>query len=195
MERQKKRESKIKMFLETTEPTKTDDAWEITAIATVLYQNRPPEPAQEVVFLLNGDEIERILTSDESGQAKSTIVFPSTGSFLLCAYVVRWPGIQRTKRISVKKAEKIKIPANLSVVVFGPPGKQKLLISVAAEDGGLIAGFTGKIIDGDAAIPFTTGPDGAYEHKVRFQGVKDQVVEVRVGNKPEQIWNGVLMRK
>lgn len=193
MNRQKKKGSKIKMFLETTEPTKSDDTWEMTAIATVLYQNRPPVPAQEVVFLLNGDEVDRVPTNDENGQAKSTIVLPSAGSYLLCVYSVRWPGIQRTKRISVKKAEKkAKTAAGLVVTFAGKRGKQILMIAVAGEDGSFIPNFTGKIMDGDKFHTFITGLDGTCEYKTNFRD-KERAFRVWVGNKPDQIWSNVFL--
>lgn len=170
MERQKKRESKIKMLLETTEPTKTDDAWEITAIATVLYQNRPPDPAQEVVFLLNGDEVDRVLTAEESGQAKATIILPSVGSFLLCAYVVRWSGIQRTKRISVKKAEK-KSPAQLIIHRAGRSGRYLISITAISGDGKPVAGAAVRIMDPKAAKPIRDikmDNSGSYKWSLKF---------------------------
>lgn len=65
--------------LEVTAGVKKEAGWEVTALATVLYRNRPPDPPEEVVFNVNGEEFERTETDPESGIARSVMILQSGG--------------------------------------------------------------------------------------------------------------------
>lgn len=65
--------------LEVTPAVKKEAGWEVTALATVLYGSRPPDPPEEVVFGVNGEEFERTETDPESGIARSVMILQSGG--------------------------------------------------------------------------------------------------------------------
>src|SRR3989338_11327660 len=108
---------KYTLFLDFTDPAKKDGEWEVVVTATVLYQKRhAPRPSKEVVFQVNGEEVERLSTDDESGQVVTTIVFPQAGSYLLGAFLADEPGVRYAKRISIKAEEK-KTPKPAKLIV------------------------------------------------------------------------------
>lgn len=193
-----KRGSRFSIFLEVAEPVKKDDGWDVFAAATVFFEKRyAPRPPQEVVFVANENETDRILTDDESGRVSSTLIFPAEGGYLLTVFLASEPAVRVTRRISIRSDKKPKIssPASVSVTVSGPRGEQKLSIAVVSAEGNFISGFSGRIMDGDTFSPFVTEADGICVYKIKdFQeGEKNRAIEIRVGNKPEQIWNGVLL--
>lgn len=87
---------------------------------------------------------------------------------------------------------KPKVPKKLSVTFSGQRGQQKLLISVAADDGSLIAGFRGTVVDGEEMKPFETGADGTVAYPTDFTEV-ERSFEVKAGNSRELIWRGLLL--
>jgi len=98
----------------------------------------------------------------------------------------------RSINIPAPEKEKPKKPANVSVVVCGQRGKQKLSIMAATAEGDFIPGATGRIMNCDKFQTFVTGTDGTYLYKMRFKE-ESRAVEVRFGNNPDQIWSGVLL--
>ena len=64
---------------EVTPAVKKEQGWEVTALAEILYNNRPPDPPEEVIFDVNGEEFERTETNPESGIARSVMVLQAGG--------------------------------------------------------------------------------------------------------------------
>lgn len=184
----------LTLLLDMAEPQKKDGIWEVIATATVLFRRKyAPDPQREVVFFLNDEEKAREETDAESGRASAVIEIPKTGSYIITAFVPGLPGVRGVKRITAKEEKpKPKVPDSLSVSFTGPPGGQLLLISVGAGDGSLIPGFVGVILSGGKVDAFETGPDGTTVHLMNFWE-KSRAVKVRVGNKPEHVWRGVLL--
>ena len=87
----------------------------------------------------------------------------------------------------------IKIPKTLLVTFAGPRGGQTLLISVAAEDGSLIPGFVGTILEEDGTHEsFETDIHGRTVHKIGFIE-PSRYIEVRAGNSPNLVWRARLL--
>ncbi|TSA46273.1 hypothetical protein D4R51_00435 [bacterium] len=179
--------------LEVTEPVFREDLWFVTIATTVLYLGKhAPNPPVEVVITVDGEEAERVTSDDESGRVTCETAVGKVGGHIIYASLANAPSVRSSKRISAKKESKsTKAPKFLNVSVTGERGKQGLLISVSDEEGTLIGGFTGTILDGDEKKSFTTDSDGTCLYKTEFSE-SSHVVEVRVGNSPNQIWTEAL---
>lgn len=99
--------------LEVTSAVKREEGWEVTALATVLYGNRAPDPPEEVVFDVNGEEFERTQTNPESGIARSVMIFQS-GGYIVTAIRPRAGAndrdARRTRTFSVREEKKEREP-------------------------------------------------------------------------------------
>lgn len=91
--------------LQVTQPVKKEERWEVTALATVLYGSRPPDPPQEVIFDVNGEEFERVETNANSGIARSVMILQS-GGYIVTAYLSRSRDIRQYQRFVVKEEKK-----------------------------------------------------------------------------------------
>ena len=89
------------------------------------------------------------------------------------------------------KAE-LKIPKGISVTISGERGRQKLLISVSAEDDSLIPGFVGTLVDGGDIHKFKTDEDGLWIYQLNISEPSRQV-QVLAGNTPDLVWQARLL--
>ena len=95
-----------KFSLQVTPAVKKGKDWEVTALATVLYGNRAPDPPEEVVFDVNGEEFQRVETSPESGTASSVMLLQS-GGYIVTAYRSQARGEARTSRFAIREEKKL----------------------------------------------------------------------------------------
>lgn len=95
-----------KFSLQVTPAVKKGKHWEVTALATVLYGNRAPEPSEEVVFDVNGEEFQRTETHPESGTASSVMLL-QPGGYVVTAYRLRARGEVRTSRFTIREENKL----------------------------------------------------------------------------------------
>ncbi|TSC60656.1 MAG: hypothetical protein G01um1014107_267 [Parcubacteria group bacterium Gr01-1014_107] len=146
----------------------------------------------KVIFESEGKTVE-VVETDEEGRASYVYGFEKAGSWLIAVQLEGMPGTRRTKRVSIKEEKpKLKIPKKLLVTFLGPRGQQKLLISVTAEDGSLIAGFRGMVADGDEMKDFVADGDRVAIYPTSF-GEAERSFEVRAGNTRDLIWRGLLL--
>ena len=171
MNREKHKGPDFRIILEVTEPVKNENGWDITAIATVLYHRQyAPDPPKEVIFSLDGVEIDRISTDSESGQATATINLSTAKNYHISTFLSDFPGIRSSKRIAVKKEEKKNIPANLFIDKIGNCGKYTLVFQVLTADNKPVAKADVRIIDSRAKIiNLKTGDFGIARYNVRFK--------------------------
>lgn len=206
-----------KFSLQVTPAVKVGKYWEVTALGKVLYGNNPPDPPEEVVFEVNGEEFQRVETNSQTGVASSVIPLRS-GSYVIAAYRSSARGEARNQRVTIHgekkltKAEKEteelkakkkladakkelkeaiegkpKIAKNVLVSVSGMPGKQKFLISIAVEDGTFIPNQPFTIVDGDRVVRRKTSRKGVAIYKANF-AEHSRYFEVRVGNTKDLVW-------
>ncbi len=96
----------------------------------------------------------------------------------------------RVRAASQQKGKRI--PAKLLVSVAGSPGRQKLLISVAAADGILIPQSYIVVRDGEQFMHGQTGVDGTVVYQANFKE-PSRAFEVRAGNGPALDWQARLL--
>lgn len=108
--------------------------------------------------------------------------------YLVITYIGERLPVQKMILVpELPKPEKPKAPKNLLVSVSGMPGKQKLLISIAAEDGTFIPNQLFTIVDGDRVASRKTGRKGVATYKVNF-AEHSRYFEVRAGNTEDLVW-------
>lgn len=95
--------------LEVTQAVKKEQGWEVTALATVLYGNRPPEPPEEVVFDVNGEEFERSETDPDSGIARSVMIL-QPGGYVITVYRLKARDERRQNRFTIREEKKEREP-------------------------------------------------------------------------------------
>lgn len=82
----------------------------------------------------------------------------------------------------------------ISVRVVGECGEQKLFVYAIGEDGSLVAGAKGILLDGDIPSTFTTDDSGMFVYPTNFIGAR--TFRVRIGendqNNQQRAWKGVL---
>lgn len=89
--------------------------------------------------------------------------------------------------IIVPELPKPKVSKNVLVSVSGVPGKQKFLISIAAEDGIFIPNQPFTFVDGDQVANRKTGENGVATYKADFTE-PSRYFEVRAGNTKGLVW-------
>lgn len=85
------------------------------------------------------------------------------------------------------KPKKPEVPKNVLVSVSGVPGKQKFLISIAAEDGTFIPNQPFTLVDGDHVVDRKTGKNGVATHRADFTE-PSRCFEIRAGNTKDLVW-------
>ncbi len=88
--------------------------------------------------------------------------------------------------------QKPKIPKRVSVTISGERGRQKLLISVSAEDNSFIPGFIGTVQDGSMVTNYTIKDDGTAVYETNFQE-SSRPFEIRAGSLPDLVWRARLL--
>lgn len=124
---------------------------------------------------------------------KGNGTFPLTGllpghHYLVVAYIGDRTPVQKLITVpELPKPEKPKAPKNILVSVSGVPGKQKFLISIAAEDGTFIPNQPFTLVDGDHVADCKTGKNGVATYKTDFTE-PSRHFEVRAGNTKDLVW-------
>ncbi len=184
---QRRDRSPFSITLDTTEPTKKDGEWEMVATATVLYQRRhAPRPPKEVVFQVDGEEVERTPTNDESGQVTTTFIFPKSGSYLAGAFLADEPGVRYTKRINLKAEEgKSRKPVKLNCYEGGSGNDRRVTLEVLTVEDAPVVGAAVRIVDPELPSGFVelqpTNEKGMTTHSFVLSG-DEKVIEIRVGS-------------
>lgn len=96
-----------KFSLQVTPAVKEERGWKVTALATVLYGNRPPEPPEEVVFDVNGEEFGRFETDPDSGIASSAMLL-QPGGYVITVYRLKARDDRRFNRFTIREEKKEK---------------------------------------------------------------------------------------
>lgn len=185
-------------------------------VAVVAYRRHTaPRDTQHVIFEVGGTEIGEEPTDGE-GRASVDHALEAAGTHILAAQIRGIPVSRRTRRIVVKaedpelarirretelakaKSElaeasgKPAVPARLIVSVSGSRGEQKLIISVAGEDGRLIPNRLVTVTDGPNTCVVDTDEDGTAIHPMQFTE-PSRYAEVRAGGAVDLIWRGRLL--
>lgn len=181
---------------EISEPIKDKDTnqWKSSVVAKILYKKKfAPDPPLDAIISVVGGESHCLMTDSETGEVKlEELVFAKAATYTIQVALVDHPGVMMTRRVTVKSEEKkAKVPKSVDVHVTGPRGRQKLFISVSAEDNTLIPNFKGPIIDGTDRNEFITGPDGIGVYEMHFDE-PGRVVDITLGSEPSAIWKTVI---
>lgn len=162
---------------------------EVTITVTLTeVSSGDPIPAHRVFFFLDGsvDPLKEEETN-ESGRVSVSLSDLSAGSHLM---VCKLKESDLAERVSFTvPLPKTKLPTLLQVPFSGERGKQRLSITVTAEDGSVIKGLQVTVIDGDKTETHVTG-DKPYQ--MNFEESMRRV-EVRAGNAKELVWQAVLL--
>lgn len=189
--------SRFSISLEVAEPVKKDDGWDVFAGATVFYKKRyAPRPPQEVVFVANENEVDRVPTDDESGRVSSTLIFPAAGGYLLTVFLASEPAVRATRRINIK-LDKPKKPAKIISHETYSKGGCALTFQVLTEDNLPVSGAILKISDqtgnrSSRNLP-PTDSKGVTQRRIRFKPKEKEVfLKIMVLGSEISIWKNLF---
>jgi hypothetical protein len=157
---------KQRLALSLTEPVKDGDQWVLTAVATVLT-GRNTEPDVDVLFYLDGRQVDDVLPTDGEGRATKDFVVPK-GTHTFEAKISGTGVTNRTTKV-FKSEERSKRIAEISVQEIGSGPKQTLFITALTADKSPVGSV--KLFIANNAIPgsdkeITIDADGTTKHTV-----------------------------
>lgn len=171
----------------------------LKVLATVLFRKKhAPSDQRNVIFALDGDQYP-VETTDEFGRVMVEITLPGPGNYRLVAFLAEEPGIRVSRIINIEEPAKPKSAkaVKISVRVIGRCGTQMLFVYAIAEDGSLVPGAKGIMMDGDNPSTFKTDENGMFIYAANFAG--QRTFRVRIGendiNNKQRAWKGVLQGK
>lgn len=162
-----------------TDLTKDGDVWRTNVSALVKHRsNRPPSPAKEVVFIVNGRQVGSPRRTDELGRAEMDLVFRAPGRYYVEVQIVG-TSFSNGTYITIEKAPKTEAkPHSIRTAQTEiKRGQWIVRFIVRDNEGKPVKGVVIEILDGAL-------PDGSCELAPTDEsGVASYTVQLRRGEK------------